>query len=234
MENQLDKDNKERIDDACPFPPGIDPSKNRILSTPSPKFGIDRRIVLFTVSMVIIAGGLYATYLYIHELGRLKIYVGEGVDQVVLYDDEISLSYNFSSILSKKIYFDRVVSGSDYSYFSSRSEQRLFSSFKDAIDWIEVKVKTPKIVYGIYHTLMDMTLSEAQSCAGQAVSGLGNVRLRVGNLQGTNYEISKSENSIEITMHYNGNWYGWHFFIMRYIFPDRTTIQATYLFDLNY
>ncbi|MBN1682040.1 hypothetical protein JW865_00620 [Candidatus Bathyarchaeota archaeon] len=60
----------KKIDDACPFPPRLDPSKNRIVDSKFPGFGIDYKmiltlfltltILLFGVSMYIFTPLLYA------------------------------------------------------------------------------------------------------------------------------------------------------------------------------
>jgi hypothetical protein len=65
------------------------------------------------------------------------------------------------------------------------------------------------------------------------VDRFGNVELLIGNLQGTYYQISKSENNIGVGIDYNGYLGGWVFHITCYTFPDGTTFEAGYLFNLN-
>lgn len=226
--------NKEKIDDACPFPPEVDPSKNRLMRTKPIVFKINNKLVLYTVSIILIAITFFSAYFFIVNLARLKVYIGEGNNQLVLYDDELSSSFNFSAILSQKICFDYKIKATDYAKIGYHHEQKGFSSFDEAADWLDQRLPTPQIVHGIYRTLLNMNMSQARLLAPQAVGEYGEIDLIIGNTDDVSYQIIKNENSMQLIMKHKGNWAGWNWGIQLYKFPDRTYVDARYLINLHY
>ncbi|MBN1682039.1 hypothetical protein JW865_00615 [Candidatus Bathyarchaeota archaeon] len=157
---------KENIGDACPFPPGLDPSKNRILNTPSPKFNVDLKIILaifFAFTLFMIGLG-YSTNIFIPKDKRLEIEIIEGTNYQSIYDDNFTASYNYTYLLNKVVRFTYFPGIEDYSTNGSNVDSRhfLFQNISDVEVMLD-SLKIPNVVKGVAKTVLSMSASEAKS-----------------------------------------------------------------------
>jgi hypothetical protein len=91
---------KDKIDDACPFPPGLDPSKTQVMNISIPKFRIDKRIIyLAAVSVFIIA--FYMHYYAENDFVGYKWQIGEtkfGIKLLKVDGYQIDIAINSHTI----------------------------------------------------------------------------------------------------------------------------------------